>query len=575
MLTYKCSNCDNLECDTSICPVCGKRTELVSSEIYYCDHCNVPCFTNTCEICGSHCKKISTDIRPVFSSERLLIECIKGEPFCYKDKSIWASSGGVYYIDGNKIKISISSLKSDEINRIKTLFDNNFSKNEFDLSLYDKFVRANSTRLNEITDEAVSYIRKCASNFDLSDIFVSFSGGKDSTVTSHLVMRALETESVLHIYGDTTLEFPMTKKYIEKFRHFYRKTPVLVAKNTDQDFTDLCNVVGPPSRVLRWCCTVFKTGAITKKLESVFSDNKKILSFQGIRRSESSSRSKYDRTSESSKIQKQEVASPIIDWTDFDVWLYILSNKLLFNDAYKYGFTRVGCWCCPNNSRWSEVLSQIYMTDMYRKWHQTLLDFAIKTNKNDPEGYVNSGSWKARQGGNGLSYSDNVTLSWTPCVLEENAFNFDLKKPLDENIYTFFKPFGEINYEMGNKRLNEVFVVDKNSKEPLMKLSGKLGKNSLKVTVLKQKGKFASDKYSKMVIDNQLTKFQSCIACGYCQSVCRHNALKVMNANKGNVSNQTILYSIDTEKCVGCLECVTHFDGGCYMKKVLRIRKGD
>lgn len=41
------------------------------------------------------------------------------------------------------------------------------------------------------------------------------------------------------------------------------------------------------------------------------------------------------------------------------------------------------------------------------------------------------------------------------------------------------------------------------------------------------------------------------------------------------VSNDTILYTIDENKCVGCLECVKHFNNGCYMKKVLRVKKGN
>jgi len=60
-----------------------------------------------------------------------------------------------------------------------------------------------------------------------------------------------------------------------------------------------------------------------------------ILSFQGIRHSESVSRSKYDRDSEDSKIAKQKAAMPIIDWQDFDVWLYILESGIDFNDAYR------------------------------------------------------------------------------------------------------------------------------------------------------------------------------------------------------------------------------------------------
>ena len=102
---------------------------------------------------------------------------------------------------------------------------------------------------------------------------------------------------------------------------------------------------------------------------------------QYTRRNESKSRSKYDRDSNNSKIKKQEVISPIIDWLDFDVWLYLLSNGLDFNDAYKQGFSRVGCWCCPNNSSWSGFLSSIYMHEEYVKFYNILYSFAKKLEK--------------------------------------------------------------------------------------------------------------------------------------------------------------------------------------------------
>lgn len=100
------------------------------------------------------------------------------------------------------------------------------------------------------------------------------------------------------------------------------------------------------------------------------------MSFQGIRHSESVSRSKYERESDSPKITKQKVASPIIDWFDFDVWLYILATGIDFNEAYRLGWTRVGCWCCPNNGGWSEFLSKVHMYDQYVHWHKLLVDFA-------------------------------------------------------------------------------------------------------------------------------------------------------------------------------------------------------
>ena len=64
------------------------------------------------------------------------------------------------------------------------------------------------------------YAPKCLEleEYDPKTIIVCFSGGKDSTVVSNLVMRALSSESILHIFGDTTLEFPETYAYIERFK---------------------------------------------------------------------------------------------------------------------------------------------------------------------------------------------------------------------------------------------------------------------------------------------------------------------------------------------------------------------
>ena len=148
--------------------------------------------------------------------------------------------------------------------------------------------------------------------------------------------------------------------------------------------------------------------------------------------------------------------SPIIDWIDYDVWLYILTTGIDFNEAYRLGWTRVGCLCCPNNGGWSEFLAKVHMYDQYMHWHNLLVDFAKKIGKPDPEDYVNDGGWKARQGGNGLAAAQTSIVSFEPCATEENAFNYDLQRPITEELYELFKPFGFINKELGNKRLGEV-----------------------------------------------------------------------------------------------------------------------
>ncbi|SNU09503.1 phosphoadenosine phosphosulfate reductase [Streptococcus equinus] len=434
-------------------------------------------------------------------------------------------------------------------------------------------IRANVDRFNEITEEATREVQKYVKRYPIEDMMVSFSGGKDSTVTSHIVRTALGSNDVLHVFGDTTLEFPYTLEYKKRFNRRDEDNEacgvkVLVAKNREKNFEDLCQVVGPPSRVMRWCCTVFKTGAIQKTISSAFKNKTNILSFQGIRHNESASRSKYERESQSPKIAKQTVFSPIIDWIDYDVWLYLLTTGIDFNYAYRLGWTRVGCWCCPNNGGWSEFLAKVHMYDQYKHWHELLVDFARQIGKPDPEDYVNEGGWKARQGGNGLAAAQTSVVSFEPCATEENAFNYDLQRPITDELYELFKPFGYINRELGNKRLGEVYVLNKSGKVVLV-LQGRIGKNKLKVII--KDIHIAGAKTLSVAegkIQCQLTKYQMCLGCKACESVCKHDAISVKDDGTGKIT-----YVIDDDKCKRCTECVGHFNAGCYMRKVLGIKR--
>lgn len=560
--------------DKCINPKCGHKT-VMSSTIYWCEECNIPIYNDTCPVCGNKGKYMATDVRPVFPEENMLISLIlTGNPFEFQKQSMWYGANN-YIIDGVKHKVSISEINKWPIDKVKALKEE-YEKNavDIDYTYFDeyktRFIEANRDRYNYITEEAVNFVQQYTKRYSLEDMMVSFSGGKDSTVTSHIVNVALGTNKVIHIFGDTTLEFPYTLEYKKRFNKNAESQGVriLTAKNREKNFEQLCDVVGPPSRVMRWCCTVFKTGAIQKTISSVFKDKTNILSFQGIRHSESASRSKYDRESDSPKITKQKVASPIIDWIDFDVWLYILSTGIDFNYAYRLGWTRVGCWCCPNNGAWSEFLAKVHMYDQYVHWHQLLVDFAAKIGKPDPENYVSDGGWKARQGGNGLEAAQTSIVTFEPCATDENAFNYELQKPISDELYELFKPFGSINQELGNKRLGEVFVINKAGKIVLV-LRGRKGNTRLKVII--KDFHIAGAKtltIAESKIQCQLTKYQMCLGCKACESVCKHDAISVKDDGTGK-----IVYTIDDKKCVRCTECVGHFDAGCYMRKVLCIKR--
>ena len=582
MINYICKKCNELECETSVCPNCGSRAELHSSKIFWCNHCNAPSFDKICNQCGSECSYIGTDLSPVFPEERLLLEILLDQPFCFADKSVWNAGSNHYFIDGKMKTLSFKNLREENdvdevISKMEkySIPNQKYVQEYYNSQTIVNFIKINKNRLNIITYEASSYIKKLAAEKDEAEMFVSFSGGKDSTVTSHLVMNALPDKNIIHIYGDTTLEYPTSEAYIKRFRKHYPHIPLLTAKNRDQDFNNLCEVIGPPARMMRWCCTIFKTGAITKKIDSTFKNVHQVIAFQGIRRNESKSRSKYEKESNDSKIKKQLAVNPIIDWLDFDVWLYILANRIDFNDAYRQGFSRVGCWCCPNNSSWSEYLAAIYMNDKYNVFRHILYTFARKIGKPDWKVYIDDGEWKKRQGGNGLEYSKKSIVSFKPCALEENTYNFELTKPITEEIYKFFKPFGILNFDMGRKSLNEVYVLDRRNNMPLLKISGRIGASLIKITIVGDSSVFRIKRNAEMYLKNQINKYQTCIGCTYCEAVCRYGALKVFNTQRGNVSNDSISYAIDSSKCVGCLECVKHFENGCYINKVLKVKKSD
>ena len=576
MVERICPKC-KIPMNTSKCvkASCQEKT-VMSTTLYWCSHCNVPIFESVCPKCGSESKYIATDIRPVFPEERLLLALIqeKENPYCYDSASVWYG-GGAYIINGKKEKISVTEINKWSLEKIKSIKEAYDSLAEgIDQSYFEEnialFVEANTDRYNYITEEAMRFVLTYKDKFEIRDMMVSFSGGKDSTVTSHIVNTALGTNQVLHVFGDTTLEFPTTLEYKKRFNknEESKGVRILTAKNREKNFEELCEIVGPPSRVMRWCCTVFKTGAIQKTIASAFKDKTNILSFQGIRHNESASRSKYERESESPKIAKQIVVSPIIEWIDYDVWLYILTTGIDFNHAYRLGYTRVGCWCCPNNGAWSEFLSKVHLYERYVHWHDILLEFAKKIGKLDAKDYVNDGKWKARQGGKGLDAAQTSIVSFEPCATEENAFNYELQRPISDELYELFKPFGVINKELGNKRLGEVYVIGSNGMVALI-LQGRIGGTKLKVTI---KNIHIAGARTLSVAEGkvqcQLTKYQMCLGCKACESVCRHDATSVKDDGTGKA-----IYSIDDNRCVRCTECVGHFSAGCYMRKVLCIKR--
>jgi phosphoadenosine phosphosulfate reductase len=569
-----CKNC-NIETNEKYCPICGEETvEDIPTEVYWCDKCQVPVMQEItqadkgiCPRCGKPMKYMSADIRPVFPTERLLIEILlKKKPYQWAESSVWASNNR-YYINGKSIALPSKLFKEANadgyIEQLHKYEDAN--PHEFFDANIKAFTEANKMRLDYLIDEAHRFIKKAAEKFPEENIVLSFSGGKDSTVTADLAIKALSDPSLVHIFGNTTLEFPLTVEYAERYRKNHPQAIFKVAKNNEQVFQDVCEDIGPPARMMRWCCSMFKTGPITRVINGLYR-NQQILTFYGIRKSESVARSKYNRIeddAESVKIQQQTVASPIFFWKDMDIWLYILSEGIDFNDAYRLGYDRVGCWCCPNNNQRAQFLSRIYMPEESKKWREFLIEFAKKIGKSDAEEYVDSGAWKARQGGNGLPAAGDVKIRFTNCTTEDHAKIYRLVRPMDDEFLNMLTPFGRVAPELGQKLLHETLVLDAKANVPILSVQPfeQDGyEHAVKVRTMNVKD---HDSLQHMV-GYQVRKFNACRKCLKCESLCKAGAISISEGG----------YHIDPNKCVHCKMCVTakYLRGGCMMDKYLRTK---
>ena len=569
-----CKNC-NIETNEKTCPVCGSETvEDLPVEVYWCSECKIPIIhtinqadKGICPICGHKTKYMSADLRPVFPEERLLLELLLDkEPNAYLNKSVWAANSR-YYVDGKSISISSKVFQTADADDLIKKLEQNKEKNSFEYfeEIIRRFAAANKDRLNYLKAEAFNFVQDTAKRFEEENIVVSFSGGKDSTVTADVAVKALSNPSLVHIFGNTTLEFPSTVEYAKRFRDSHPHAIFQIAKNEEQVFLDVCEDIGPPARMMRWCCSMFKTGPITRIINSLYR-NQQILTFYGIRKSESVSRSKYNRvedSAESVKIQQQTVASPIFFWKDIDIWLYILSEGIDFNDAYRLGYDRVGCWCCPNNNHRAQFLSRIYMPEQSKRWRDFLIEFAVKIGKPDPEVYVDSGKWKARQGGNGLESANDVKIRFTNCTTEDHAKIYRLVRPFDDELVGMFVPFGRVAPELGKKILHEAIILDARTNVPILSIQP-FNQDDYDYAVKVKTMNVADHDDLQRMVGYQIRKFNACRKCLKCESLCRSGAISIVGDS----------YYIDPAKCVHCKMCMTakYLDGGCTMDKYLRTK---
>ena len=508
--------------------------------IYWCPKCGVPLLQPVCGNCG--CKGIKTvsDLKPMFEEEREFYASETGwtKLLELELSLLWMRYKTVWYNGQRLVRLSAGSGPS-----IVKEYDYCLSEAK---PTVETLYKANAETLQRLEGDAIDFIRQVVAQYPERPPVVSFSGGKDSAVVSYLVRKALETNEVVHVFGDTTIEYPDTYVFTEEFRRASQiPTEMFLMPRAPLDWFEMCERLEPPSMILRWCCTVFKANPLGTAMNTLSDDG--VLSFEGIRRCESASRRNAETIYKNKKISCQLSVRPIIDWKDLEVWLYSLVRGIPINPVYKKGLTRAGCLYCPYNAPFTDyLLSQVYPEKM-RGWHDFLVEHARQIGRKDAVEYVSTGGWKLRAGGTKRQSKDTSLKRFgKPCEGDIET-RYELTRPATTTLYEMFKPLGVLS-PISNPQLGYFVVQDHKTDEKLFQFQAIVGQPYLSVTVLRAKRR----KLLLQQIERQVRKFQACVRCGGCVAVCPTGALSLDPS-----------ITVNSETCICCLKCSRFTKSGC------------
>ena len=380
------------------------------------------------------------------------------------------------------------------------------------------------------------------------DIFyVAFSGGKDSVVALDIVQRALPHNEFKVVFGNTDMEFPTTTELVQKLSRKCSDEGIeFLEAASNMTSKESWSIFGPPARKVRWCCTVHKTAPVINMLSDKFANGKlRCVMITGVRGDESVSRSGYDEMSMGKKMAGQYSFHPILEWSSAEIYLYIYSQGLLLNDAYKYGFNRVGCIMCPNSSEKHEYIKRQCFPELVDEYCERITQNSAKDLSGDnAKIFLETGGWKSRLSGRELKFSeeDRFQLNETPAYLK---FSVNKLNPVWK---TWYKTMGIIEENSGEIML-EYNGVWRKCRESEDKNGGLIeienlgnSKNSIEFIFL---------------FKSVLAKSQYCIFCKTCVAECPHRNIS-MSDGKITIS----------DKCIKCHECLKILSGCLYYNSI-------
>lgn len=217
--------------------------------------------------------------------------------------------------------------------------------------------------------------------------YLAFSGGKDSQALYHIAqMAGVKFKAHMNL---TSVDPPEVIRFVKKN---YPDVELIKPKMSIYDMALKKHMV--PTRLMRWCCAEFKEMSGGGKVTLIGIRNQE--STRRSKRKEVSTQIKGTRTEETfdqwSEHKEKMVAcasgkdkiliSPIINWTERDVWEFLNSNNIPHCSMYDEGYKRIGCILCPMSNRKQKIRDCKRFPHVRHKWIQTI-------QKLIDEGYIN------------------------------------------------------------------------------------------------------------------------------------------------------------------------------------------
>lgn len=270
---------------------------------------------------------------------------------------------------------------------------------------YEEALSRCSSALRCKLEHSVQLIRKAerlAMNYDPDDgYFLAFSGGKDSQALYHVaVLGGVKFKAHMNL---TSVDPPEVIRFVKK-----QYPDVALTKPKDSIYNIAVKMGILPTMRTRWCCQEFKemagAGKVTligiRKQESTRRAKRKEVEisnhkFQGTLEQLDDYREEQNEKRRKKRSQKRDgvnitnatdektlgcihgkeslLISPIIDWTESDVWEF-LNNVVCVPhcELYDQGWHRIGCINCPMASHKQKLIENERWPHVKRNWIKTI-----------------------------------------------------------------------------------------------------------------------------------------------------------------------------------------------------------